>query len=115
MKKIRIITVGVGMIKSKLIASLAADMTHLPEKRIMDGVNLIIDEMSNALISGERIEIRGFGSFSLRYRPPRNAHNPKTGEKVLTEGKHTPHFKPGKELRARVEASRETHPIQDDE
>ncbi|MDX2346213.1 MAG: integration host factor subunit beta [Legionella sp.] len=103
------------MIKSELIANLAADMTHLPEKRIMNGVNLIINEMANALTSGERIEIRGFGSFSLRYRPPRNAHNPKTGEKVITEAKHTPHFKPGKELRARVIASCNTHPIQDDE
>ncbi len=103
------------MIKSKLIANLAADMTHLPEKRIMESVNLILKEMSDALVNGERIEIRGFGSFALRYRPPRNAHNPKTGEKVITEGKHTPHFKPGKELRARVIASCHTHPIQDDE
>lgn len=103
------------MIKSELIANLAADMTHLPEKRIMESVNLILKEMSDALINGERIEIRGFGSFALRYRPPRNAHNPKTGEKVITEGKHTPHFKPGKELRVRVMASCNTHPIQDDE
>jgi integration host factor subunit beta len=103
------------MIKSELIENLAADMTHLPEKRIMKSVSLILEEMSNALINGERIEIRGFGSFALRYRPPRNAHNPKTGEKVITEGKHTPHFKPGKELRARVMASCNTHPIQDDD
>ena len=103
------------MIKSKLIANLAADMTHLPEKRIMESVNLILNEMSNALIQGTRIEIRGFGSFSLRYHPPRNAHNPKTGKKVVTEGKSTPHFKPGKELRLRVEASRNTHAIQDEE
>jgi integration host factor subunit beta len=103
------------MIKSKLIANLAADMTHLPEKRIMESVNLIINEMSNALIKGERIEIRGFGSFSLRYRPPRNAHNPKTGEKVITVGKYSPHFKPGKELRARVIDTCNTYPIKDDE
>jgi integration host factor subunit beta len=103
------------MIKSKLIANLAADMTHLPEKRIMESVNLILNEMSNALIQGTRIEIRGFGSFSLRYHPPRNAHNPKTGKKVVTKGKNTPHFKPGKELRLRVEASRNTHPIQNEE
>ncbi len=103
------------MIKSRLIANLAADMTHLPEKRIMEGVNLILKKMSDTLIEGERIEIRGFGSFSLRYRSPRNAHNPKTGEKVVTEGKYTPHFKPGKELRARVIASCQTHPIQEDE
>ncbi|MDF1683812.1 MAG: integration host factor subunit beta [Legionellaceae bacterium] len=103
------------MIKSKLIANLAADMTHLPEKRIMEGVNLILETMSHSLTQGERIEIRGFGSFALRHRPPRNAHNPKTGEKVITKEKNTPHFKPGKELRARVEASRHTHPLQDDE
>jgi integration host factor subunit beta len=103
------------MIKSELIANLSSDMTHLPEKRIMDSVNLIIKTMSHALIKGERIEIRGFGSFSLHYRAPRNAHNPKTGEKVVTEEKYTPHFKPGKELRARVIASADTHPIQNDE
>lgn len=103
------------MIKSELIANLAADMTHLPEKRIMEGINLILDEMSNALVKGKRVEIRGFGSFSLHYRPPRNAHNPKTGEKVITEGKHTPHFKPGKALRAQIEASRHTHPIKESE
>lgn len=102
------------MIKSELIANLAADMTHLPEKRVMEGVNLIIETMSNALVAEKRIEVRGFGSFSLRYHPPRNAHNPKTGEKVITEGKRSPHFKPGKALRARVEASRQTHPIQED-
>ena len=106
-------SVEVSMIKSRLIANLAANMTHLPEKRIMEGVNLIMKEMSNALINHERIEIRGFGSFSLRYRAPRNAHNPKTGEKVVTVEKHTPHFKPGKALRARVIASCNTHPIQD--
>ena len=89
-------------------------MTHLPEKSIMDGVNLIIKTMNRALTKGDRIEIRGFGSFSLRYRPPRNAHNPKTGEKVITEPKYTPHFKPGKELRARVTSAASTHPIQDD-
>lgn len=102
------------MIKSTLIARLAADMTHLPEKCITESVNLILDEMKQALIRNERIEIRGFGSFSSRYRPPRKAHNPKTGEKVITDGKHTPHFKPGKELRERIIASCETHPIEAD-
>jgi integration host factor subunit beta len=58
--------------------------------------------MSGALSSGERIEIRGFGSFSLHYRPPRTGRNPKTGESVSLAGKHVPHFKPGKELRDRV-------------
>ena len=67
--------------------------------------------MSEALINNQRIEIRGFGSFSLHYRPPRNAHNPKTGEKVVTMAKYSPHFKPGKELRERVDASREKYEL----
>ena len=77
----------------------------------MKGVNLILESMSTSMVNGERIEIRGFGSFSVRYRRPRNAHNPKTGEKVIAEGKNTAHFKPGKALRARVETSRHSHPI----
>ena len=101
----------VGMIKSELIAKLAAKMTHLPERQVTDSINQILDLMSDALINGKRIEIRGFGSFSLHYRAPRNAHNPKTGEKVITEAKYSPHFKPGKELRERVDSSREHQPI----
>lgn len=103
------------MIKSQLIANLAAKMTHLPEKQVTDGINRILELMSEALIEGKRIEIRGFGSFSLHYRPPRNAHNPKTGEKVITEAKYSPHFKPGKELRERVDASRANVPLSDKE
>ena len=103
------------MIKSELIANLAAKMTHLPEKKVADSINHILELMSEALIKGKRIEIRGFGSFSLHHRPPRNAHNPKTGEKVITEAKYSPHFKPGKELRERVDASKEQKPIQDDD
>ncbi|KTD66293.1 integration host factor subunit beta [Legionella spiritensis] len=103
------------MIKSQLIANLAAEMTRLPEKQVTDSVNRILELMSEALIDGKRIEIRGFGSFSLHYRPPRNAHNPKTGEKVITEEKYSPHFKPGKELRERVDASRGKVPIKHDD
>jgi integration host factor subunit beta len=62
--------------------------------------------MSNALANGERIEIRGFGSFSLHYRPPRMGRNPKTGDAVALSGKYVPHFKPGKELREKVNESR---------
>ena len=62
----------------------------------------LLDLMGNSLAAGERIEIRGFGSFSLHYRPPRMGRNPKTGEAVALSGKHVPHFKPGKELRERV-------------
>ena len=103
------------MIKSQLIESLAAKMTHLPEKQVNDGINVILGLMSEALVKGQRIEIRGFGSFSLHYRPPRNAHNPKTGEKVVTEAKHSPHFKPGKELKERVDASRDSVVLSRDE
>ena len=102
------------MIKSELIANIAAKMTNLPEKQVADSVNKILDIMSRELVKGNRIEIRGFGSFSLHYRPPRNAHNPKTGEKVVTEAKYSPHFKPGKELRERVDASKSSKPIEDE-
>lgn len=103
------------MIKSELIAKLVAKLRDIPEKDIAQSVNLIIDTMSHSLSKGERIEIRGFGSFSLHYRPPRNAHNPKTGEKVITQAKYSPHFKPGKELRERVNASKDFVPIQQDD
>lgn len=68
-------------------------------------VKSMIEQMSNALSSGERIEIRGFGSFSLHYRPPRVGRNPKTGDSVALTSKYVPHFKPGKELRDRVNLS----------
>lgn len=94
------------MIKSELITKLSGKMTHLPEKQVADCVNQIINLLAQALIENHRIEIRGFGSFSLHHRPPRNAHNPKTGTKVITKDKFSPHFKPGKELRERVNISR---------
>lgn len=103
------------MIKSELIEILAAKMTHLPEKQVTDSVNQMLELMIESLIQNKRIEVRGFGSFSLHFRPPRNAHNPKTGEKVVTEAKYSPHFKPGKELRERVDASRGSVPIEEDE
>lgn len=93
------------MIKSQLIDKLAATMTDIPEKQVADGVNRIIELMSLALMEGNRIEVRGFGSFSLRERPSRTAHNPKTGERVMTKNRVSPHFKPGKELKERVNAS----------
>jgi integration host factor subunit beta len=65
-------------------------------------VKLMLDQMTDALASGERIEIRGFGSFSLHYRAPRMGRNPKTGETVPLPAKYVPHFKPGKELREQV-------------
>jgi len=94
-----------GMTKSELIEALAAGQSHLAYKDVELAIRCILDQMSNALASGERIEIRGFGSFSLHYRPPRIGRNPKTGDSVALAGKHVPHFKPGKELRDRVNAA----------
>lgn len=69
-------------------------------------VRKLIEVMTASLSTGERIEIRGFGSFSLRYHPERTARNPKTGEKVRVSGKYVPHFKPGKELKNRVKITK---------
>ncbi len=91
------------MTKSELIDVLSAEQDHLAYKDVEEAVRKIIDRMSTALASGERIEIRGFGSFSLHFRPPRIGRNPKTGDAVALAGKHVPHFKPGKELRDRVD------------
>ena len=90
------------MTKSELIDTLADKQTHLAYRDVELAVKCILEQMSQALASGERIEIRGFGSFSLHYRPPRIGRNPKTGESVALSSKHVPHFKPGKELRDRV-------------
>jgi integration host factor subunit beta len=103
------------MIKSEVIANIAKKMTHLPERTITESVNNLLGLMSDVLVKNERIEIRGFGSFSLHYRPPRDAHNPKTGERVRTVAKYSPHFKPGKELRERIDESKSYHPIHEDE
>ncbi|MDR3477754.1 MAG: integration host factor subunit beta [Gammaproteobacteria bacterium] len=100
------------LIKSQLIAEISQHLSHLPEKDIALSVNSIIEQMSEKLSQGGRIEIRGFGSFCLHYRPPRKAHNPKTGEKLVTQPKYAVHFKPGKELREHVNASRDI-PLQD--
>ncbi len=94
------------MVKSELINHIAGKQEALSLKDIELSVNHIIERMSDSLSKGERIEIRGFGSFSLHYRPPRKAHNPKTGERVFTQAKYTPHFKPGKDMRERVNNSR---------
>ena len=94
------------LIKSQLISELSKHFPHLPEKDIALAVNHIIEHMSNTLSRGGRIEIRGFGSFNLHFRPPRRAHNPKAGEKLVTNPKYAVHFKPGKELREKVNNSR---------
>lgn len=94
------------LIKSQLIAEISQKMPHLAEKDVAASINSIIEQMSSKLSQGGRIEIRGFGSFCLHYRPPRKAHNPKTGEKLITQPKYAVHFKPGKELRERVNANK---------
>jgi integration host factor subunit beta len=94
-----------AMMKSELIERIARKQSHLAYKDVELAVKSMLEQMSNSLSSGERIEIRGFGSFSLHYRPPRAGRNPKTGGSVSLPGKHVPHFKPGKELRERVNAS----------
>ena len=90
------------MTKSELIEILAAKHSHLNHKDVELAVKSLIEQMSQSLSTGNRIEIRGFGSFSLHYRPPRMGRNPKTGDAVALAAKYVPHFKPGKELRERV-------------
>ena len=91
------------MTKSELIARLAERFPQLVAKDADMSVKMILDAMTEALAFGDRIEIRGFGSFSLNYRPPRTGRNPKTGSKVQVPAKYVPHFKAGKELRERVD------------
>jgi integration host factor subunit beta len=94
------------MTKSELIDRLAEQQKHLAHLDVELGVKSVLEQMSAALAAGERIEIRGFGSFSLHFRAPRMGRNPKTGEAVALPGKHVPHFKPGKALRERVNNSK---------
>jgi integration host factor subunit beta len=93
------------MTKSDLIARLAERFPQLVAKDADFAVKMILDALFDALIKGDRIEIRGFGSFSLNYRPPRVGRNPKSGDKVRVPEKWVPHFKAGKELRERVDLS----------
>ena len=91
-----------AMTRSELIDALAARFPQLTVQDANVAVKELLDAIAEALINGQRIEIRGFGSFSLNYRLPRTGRNPKTGEKVDVAAKYVPHFKPGKELRDRV-------------
>ena len=90
------------MTKSELIEQLAARQPQLEYRDVELAVKELLEQMSAALAVGERIEVRGFGSFSLHYRPPRVGRNPKSGESVHVPDKYVPHFKPGKELRDRA-------------
>ena len=95
------------MTKSEVIERIAEKQLHLPVKDVELSIKQILALMSDSLANGERIEIRGFGSFSLHYRAPRRGRNPKTGEPVSLSGKHVPHFKPGKDLKLQVNQGRQ--------
>lgn len=102
---------GLMMTKSELIEILAQKQKQLAFKDVELAVKTMLEHMAQNLANGERIEIRGFGSFSLHYRPPRVGRNPKTGDSVRLGAKHVPHFKPGKEMRERVNESMQRVPI----
>lgn len=93
------------MTKSELIESLAEKQAHMSNKDVELAVKSMLEQLCTTLENGDRAEIRGFGSFSVHSRPPRTGRNPKTGESVHVPRKHVPHFKPGKELRERVDQS----------
>jgi integration host factor subunit beta len=101
------------MTKSELIEFLATRQKHLAIADIELAVRGLLDTVSQTLSDGDRIEVRGFGSFSLHFRPPRVGRNPKTGSSVALTGKYVPHFKPGKEMRERVNEAVGT-PIKED-
>ena len=98
------------MTKSELIESLVKKQSQLGYRDVELAVKTMLEHMGQTLASGERIEIRGFGSFSLHYRPPRVGRNPKSGDPVSLPAKYVPHFKPGKELRERVNIGAATAP-----
>jgi integration host factor subunit beta len=104
---------GIKVNKSELIDAIALKQSHLQLKDVELAVRCIIEGMNVSLSSGDRIEIRGFGSFSLHNRPERMGRNPKTGEPVALGAKHVPHFKPGKEMRERVNVSSSEYQILD--
>lgn len=91
------------MIKSELIDQLAQAHPHLYQKDLERVVNTVLEEIGAALERGDRVELRGFGAFSVRHRPPREGRNPRTGDQVSVKEKHVPFFKTGKELRERVD------------
>ena len=91
-----------ALTRSELVADITRHQPQLSEQDVELAVNSIMERMTSALAKGERIEIRGFGSMTLHYRPPRIGRNPRTGEKVQVAEKYVPHFKPGVDLRKRV-------------
>ena len=99
------------MTRSDLIAALASRFPNLMSKDAEISVKEILEAISDALVKGDRVEIRGFGSFGLNYRPARAGRNPKSGESVMVAQKYVPHFKAGKKMRERVEESVKSTPI----
>ena len=99
------------MTKSELIEALSKRQPQLAMRDVELAVKTMLEHMTQTLANGDRIEIRGFGSFSLRYRPPRVGRNPRSGAPVSLPAKHVPHFKPGKQMRERVDQSRQHAPI----
>lgn len=95
------------MNKSELFALLAKQQLNVPEKKLANMAKHVVEYLCTALVKGERIEIRDFGNFELHYHPPRDAHNPKTKVRLMTEGKYIPHFKAGKGLRQRINQARD--------
>jgi integration host factor subunit beta len=96
------------MIKSELIEKIAGENPHLFQRDVELIVNVIFDEIIDSLSRGERVELRGFGAFSVKRRPARAGRNPRTGEQVFVEEKYVPYFKTGKELRSRMNNDSET-------
>lgn len=90
------------MIKSELVQRIAEQNPHLYQRDVENIVNAILDEVSDAMTRGDRVELRGFGAFSVKSRPPRTGRNPRTGEQVEVDAKHVPFFKTGKEMRERL-------------
>ena len=92
------------MIKSELIAKIADDNPHLYQRDVERLVHAIFDAITDSLAKGNRVELRGFGAFSVKHRAARAGRNPRTGEQVHVREKHVPFFKTGKELRERLNA-----------
>lgn len=90
------------MIKSELVQIVAARNPHLYHRDVENIVNAVLDEITDALAAGNRVELRGFGAFSVKNRPSRSGRNPRTGDSVFVEEKWVPFFKTGKELRERL-------------
>ena len=94
------------MIKSELVQKIADNNPHLYQRDVENIVNAILNEIGSALSEGNRVELRGFGAFSVKHRKPRTGRNPRTGESVEVDEKWVPFFKTGKELRDRLNAHR---------